>query len=582
MISNIVNVNVLVSLLKQYNINHIVMAPGASDIPVVHVIEKDNFFTCYSVVDERSLVYFALGISQRLDKPVACVCTSGTAVSNFLPGMTEAYYQDVPLVAITCDKNPNYQGQIETQKIQQVGVFGESCKKCVNLPVVKDEEELWLCERLVNEALIALTHHGRGPVQINIPIVGDICSYKDEELPKCKKIEFIEDSSSELFFKYTREYLKRFDKIMLVVGQNINFSPELINTLEKFVKHYKAMIAIDHQANLQCCGAVNTYPITELEKELSKELLPTLVVSMGNNVASYDLKYILRRAENIEHWQIDEAGRIRDVFQHLTAVFECTPLEFFNAVPYDKMVVNDYLQAWEIEKKKIEIGIPEYSSFYVMEELSKVIPENSILHLAILNSTRLMQYFNLKKGVRTYSNFGALGIDGCLSTFMGQASVTEKLAFCVIGDLSFFYDMNSAGICHRSNNIRIILLNNKGAGEFYFTIGKQKIDTIDKHIAAVNDRTAKGWIESLGYEYYAVHNKQEVSNVFKKLEGYSDKPIFVEVFIDIKLDTDVTREYYNHYRKKTATATLKEKLKEVIGDSSYNSLKKAYYKIKQS
>lgn len=126
--SVISNVNCLVALLKQYSVKNVVLAPGASDIPVIHIIETDPFFTCYSVVDERSLVYFAMGVAQNINEPVACVCTSGTAVSNFLPGITEAFYQDVPIVAITCDKNQNYQGQIETQKIEQVGIFGESVK----------------------------------------------------------------------------------------------------------------------------------------------------------------------------------------------------------------------------------------------------------------------------------------------------------------------------------------------------------------------------------------------------------------------------------------------------------------------
>ena len=246
MISNIKNVSILVSLLKEYNVKNIVLAPGASDIPIIHIIEKDNFFNCYSVVDERSMVYFAVGISQQLQAPVACVCTSGTAVSNFLPGMTEAYYRNTPIIAITGDKDQHRQGQLETQKIEQNNIFGECCKKCVNLPVVHNAEEAWYCERLINEALIELQHHGSGPVHINIPVIGDITSYSQTELPKCKKIDFIEGINCKEFCAYTQNKINEYDKIMVVVGQDINFTDKQLETLEKFIRSYNAVIAVDH------------------------------------------------------------------------------------------------------------------------------------------------------------------------------------------------------------------------------------------------------------------------------------------------------------------------------------------------
>lgn len=581
MISSIDSVNILISLLKDYKVKDVVMAPGASDIPIIHVIEKDDYFNCYSVVDERSLLYFAVGVAQQKRVPVACVCTSGTAVSNFLPGMTEAYYQNVPIIAITADKNPNFQGQIETQKIEQVGIFGESSRVSVDLPIIKDKEDVWLCERLVNEALIEMTHHGQGPVHINVPIIGDIAEYCPDELPKCKKINLIEEVSCSEFNKYTHNMIRQANKIMIVVGQDVVFEEKDIIELEKFAHNYNCVIAVDHQSNLSCYGTVNTYPVTEMEKDIDESLLPTLVISLGNNIASYDLKYILRRNENIDHWQIDECGRIRDLFQHLTAVFECSLLEFFSACNEGiNGNENSYLKRWNEECAKIKIDNLRYSSFYIAKLLAQTIPENSILHLAILNSTRLMQYFRLKDGVKTYSNFGALGIDGCLSTFMGQASVTDELAFCVIGDLSFFYDMNAAGIRHRKNNVRIILLNNTGAGEFYFTLGKEKIDTIDQHIAAVNNRVARGWVESLGYKYYAVTDEKSAQDVIGQLDKESDSPIFVEVFLDIEDDTKTTREHYLKYRSKGKMGTMKSLLKGAIGEKGYEAVKSAYHKIK--
>ena len=148
-----------------------------------------------------------------------------------------------------------------------------------------------------------------------------------------------------------------------------------------------------------------------------------------------------------------------------------------------------------------------FSNFYVAREFSKVIPNESILHTAILNSTRLMQFFKLDSSITCFSNVNAFGIDGCLPTFMGQAAATDKLAFLFIGDLSFFYGMNAAAIKHRKNNIRILVVNNGGGAEFHIMPDSNSIPTIDWHIGCAHDRSVKGWVESMGYKYLAVRDK---------------------------------------------------------------------------
>ena len=220
--SNIKNVQILIKLLKQFNIKDVVLSPGGSDIPIIHSLETDDFFNCYSVVDERNNTYFAMGLSQEKNVPVACVCTSGTAVCNFLPGITEAFYQDVPIIAITADKNPYFQGQLETQKIEQTNMFSDVVKKMVSLPVVKNAEDEWLCNRLVNEALLEVDHHGKGPVQINIPVVGDTGEFFEDEFKEERKITRIElPMQSEVWKQYSQKLQGK--KVMVVVGQNILF-----------------------------------------------------------------------------------------------------------------------------------------------------------------------------------------------------------------------------------------------------------------------------------------------------------------------------------------------------------------------
>lgn len=548
MYSNYKSVQLLIALLKKYNIRNVILSPGGSDIPIIHSLEMDEYFTCYSVVDERSAVYFGIGIAQAKNEPVACVCTSGTAVSNYLPGMTEAFYQSVPIIAITADKSPYFTGQIETQKIEQFNIFGSVSKKSVELPQCNTPDEIWYCERLIKEALIASFHHGKGPVHINIPIAGSYNEYNIKELPNVRAVDII---NCEVFNDAGKEFieiLSNAKKILIVVGQNIIFSEEDIYDIEQFYAKYNCCISVEHLSNLKCDGCVFTYPVTETGNT-QDILIPDLVISLGNNVASYGLKPFLRK-NNIKfnHWAIDEGGRFRDVFTGLSAIFECSPAYFFkyfvNHAPVDIKNNKLYYEAWQTKISGIVIQEFDFSNFYVAQRLVKIIPDNSVLHLAILNSTRIMQFFELNKNVRVFSNVGALGIDGCLSTYMGQAASTNELAFCVIGDLSFFYDMNAAGIRHLGKNVRIILLNNGGGAEFQFFMDKKVLPTLDNFICAEHRKIAKGWIESLGFDYYSAKNKVELDSIFETFINESDSPKFVEVFTSMENDSNISKEFY--------------------------------------
>jgi 2-succinyl-5-enolpyruvyl-6-hydroxy-3-cyclohexene-1-carboxylate synthase len=583
MYSTIKSIQLLTALLKKYNINKLVLSPGGSDIPIIHSLENDSFFNCHSVVDERSAVYYGIGVAQQTHSPVACICTSGTAVSNYLPGMTEAFYQDVPIVAITADKDPYRLNQLMLQKTQQVNIFESVTKKSVNLPVVRGGNDRWYCERLINEALSELDHHGTGPVHINIPIVENSAVYDCENLPQVRKINRISpDMPSEKWREYA-ERLSKYKKILVIAGQNNCFSEDDRACVEKFFEKYNCLISVEHMSNLKCNGCLMTYPLSECSMQgMFGELCPDLIISFGNNIASYKLKPMIKaHKEKFVHWQIDTAGRIRDFSDKLTDVFECTPQYFFNCfaenAPQDSKNDMTYYNMWNDDIKMLDYSsnLP-FSNMYVAKKLAEIIPDRSVLHLAILSSTRTMQFFDLKPNVKVYSNIGALGIDGCMSSFFGQASATDELAFCVVGDLSFFYDMNSAGIRGIKNNARIILLNNGGGSEFHFFMGKEKIPTINQYICAEHHKGAKGWIESLGYDYYSATTKEEVDNIIPTLAEESDRPIFVEIFTDMEEDAKLINRLFHDNRMKFGGMKLKmmEKAKSILSPSQIQKAKK--------
>ena len=552
MYSNIPSVQVMMSLLKAHDIFDVVLSPGGSDIPFVHSFEADPEFRCYSVVDERSAAYFAMGIAQEKKRACACVCTSGTAVCNYLAGVTEAFYQSVPIVVITADKNPDYQGQLETQKIEQRNIFDGVVKRSVSLPVCHDAQDRWVCNRLVNEALLELDHHGRGPVHINVPLVGTMTTFDCEELPKERVVERIEIKDNTRCWMEKIEELSRYKKILVIVGQNVDYSNKDIDNMRKFYKLFNCVFAVEHVSNVNFDGCVYTYPISEMMSTAALNILrPELVISLGNNTAAYGWKNNFRKNyKDMKSWVVNETGIVRDSYKSLTTIFECSESMFFDIISEmfedcDSEIEHTYYEMWQSEVKKIELPEFEFSNFYVAQKLTSIIPANSILHLAIQYSTRTMHYFKLAEGVKTYSNYGALGIDGCLSTFAGQAAATNALAFLVIGDLSFFYDMNAAGLNSIGKNVRIIMVNNGGGEEFRFIFNRKAFDDYkDDNICASHNKRAEGWIKSLGYDYYRASSKKEIDDIMPKLAEASEKPIFLEVFTMLGESADITKTFY--------------------------------------
>ena len=581
------SVQILIDLLKQFDVKDIVLSPGGSDIPLIHSIETDDFFTCYSVVDERSAAYFAMGVAQQKKRPCACVCTSGTAVCNYLPGITEAYYQDVPVLAITADKNPYYQGQLEIQKIEQSHIFDGVIKKSVDLPVVSCAEDEWLCNRLINEALLELTHHGNGPVHINLPVVGRTDLYDDKKLPLERKISIVDGEDETAVWQKYADKLASAKRVLFVVGQGVDFDDSCVSLMNTLYSKCNCVFAVEHLSNLDCDGCIYTYPVSEINGGSSLEkLVPDIVISIGNNLAAYNLRPFLRRHyKEMDNWLITKSHKVRDAYKCLTTIFE-THLSYFltrmiELLPSTSTNSQAYSADWNRELSLINVPEFEFSNMYIGKKVSEIVPENSILHLAILNSTRIMQYHKLAKGTVTYSNVGALGIDGCLSSFAGQAAATDSLAFLVIGDLSFFYDMNAAGLRSIAPNVRIILLNNGGGSEFHFIMGKDKIPSLNDYISAEHANIAAGWVESLGYDYYYATTKEEFDQVIERFGEPSEKPMFLEVFTDMEKDAEVIHQFYRDNAVETKATLVKKVARSLISGKNIEKIKRILSVIKE-
>ena len=604
MYSKIKNVQIIVSLLKQHNIRHIVLSAGTRHVPIAHSVENDDFFVTYSVVDERSAGYYAIGLSKQLGEPVALACTSSTATCNYTPAVAEAYYQKVPLLLLTGDRDPYNLDQLEDQMIDQVDMYRNFCRKCVDLPVVENDRDVWYCQRLVNEAILELDHHGRGPVQINFHInqsITDIADASVLELPKYNKIERLDSTSSQDEWAKKAEILKNKKNILIVVGSRNPASEELKHAIDAFESRYNCVVATEKLSNLWCSSALDSYCMAEsITGAVLRKMHIDLVVFFGGNYLSR-MKTMLRGInDSFESWIINDDGAVMDQFQNLTCIFECSPETFFEYfaelnesgkndgelygnvmamiegikdidVSSLPAIVNKYAIA-DAKFKKLpeptgdELISEDYlSSFLAMNALSKRIPEKSLMHLSILNSTRIMQLFKLRKDIQVYSNLGTDGIDGSMSTFLGQSRIeNDKACYLVIGDLSFFYDMNSVGIRNIGKNVHIMLINNGGGAEFYFSMGPQLLPNIDMHIAAAHSHKAKEWVEANGFRYYSARNAAELNAVIDEFAANDhDTPVFLEVFTEKEKDVKILKGYRRAIGQDLPAVKVARKLESV-------------------
>lgn len=564
---------IIIGLLKKYGISHCVLSAGSRNVPFVHSVEEDPYFHCYSVVDERSAAYFALGLSQEINEPVVISCTSSTATCNYWPAVAEAFYQGVPLIVLTSDRDPARLGQWEDQMIDQVGMYDRHVRKSVNLPILEGEDkdgEIF-CQRLVNEALLELNHHGTGPVHINIPMKSYNTQFYAKELMPVIKIDrlCLEDDSSQWHNKVNT--LKKAKRILVTCGQQSFVTDRLQKGLKAFFERYNAVIAIEHMSNIELEEGINTNVCMDVRfatTQKVEELLPDIVISFGGQVFSGLKEQLKNNCGKFEHWLIQEDGRVVDLYKSITTIFECTPEYFFDLCcqESDTSIYNDRKYYSKFKEYADSVGIPEFtwSHIYAIKNVVERIPEHSILHLSINDSIRIANFFKLKSDIKTYANIGTHGIDGCMSSFFGQAIVSDRQAYLIIGDLAFFYDMNAIRLRHIRNNCHILLINNEGGSEFYYN-GIWQNESSDLHTTARHHTKAEGWVKSNNYIYLCAHDKESFQESLKTfMRDDLNSPVLLEVFTEMKSDANAIHNYYDMYRPRDVKAETIKKTKQLI------------------
>ena len=538
MYSNKENINILTSLLVAHGVRRAVVCPGSRNAPIVHNLVKSDAISCYPVTDERSAGFYALGMA-LLDGDAVAVCvTSGSALLNLLPAVAEAYYQHIPLIVISADRPLAWIDQQDGQTIRQQNALADFVKKAVTLNEPTDETQRWHCNRLANEALLATNHHGVGPVHINVPLSEPLFKYDVATLPNERTISRC--TSSKLTATALNDLMADFrkaEKPMIVLGQ---MPPGSVNA--SLVKALEGQAVVVSEVLSYLGGLQNADELLATCAETAP-YTPDFVLYMGGHLIGKNLKSLLRQMHNAPQWLVNKGGEVVDTFMNLTAIVEAKPNEVLSLM-VQMMQQTDakqheertkaFRQLWQTGhnayREQLNQAAPTFSEGYAVlcfEQQLQQTNQPFEVHYANSLSVRLA---NKHAQHHVWCNRGVNGIEGSLSTAAGMSLATQANVYCVIGDLSFFYDQNALWNTRLRGNLRILLLNNGGGKIFQHVKGMPADDIQATFVPATHNTSAQGICQQNGARHLLVNDIETLQKGIAELIGYGgNRPFVLEV-----------------------------------------------------
>lgn len=580
---------IVLSLLKAHGVKKVVASPGATNIPIVGSIQNDPFFEVYSCVDERSAAYMACGLAEESGEIVAISCTGATASRNYMPALTEAFYRKLPILAITSFNGNKLLGNLVPQNLDRTTLPNDIAKLSVQLPIIKDSSDEEHCNLLVNKAILECTRNGGGPVHINLTTTYK-GTFNTKTLPRERVIK--------RFSAECKLPILDSDKVALFVGSHRKFTDNEVSKIERFCEKTGAVVLCDHTSGYagkyRVQSALVASNITK-HNPVWKELRPQVVIHLGEVSGDYPGTRVMMEAKYV--WRVSEDGEVRDRSGKLKYVYQGSISSFLERIQPELKSENSLYEKWKKIDLELRKNIPElpFSNPWIAKSLVNKIPKGSYISLAILNTLRSWNLFELDSSVSSFSNVGGFGIDGCVSSMLGASFCnSEKLYYSIVGDLAFFYDVNSIANRHIKNNVRIMIINNGCGTEFaisshtgaqfgdatsdyisaggHFGAGKNSESKVLEEKSRMELSLAEAWSLKLGYTYLCASNKSEFE---RNIEIFTcdnhDKPIIFECFTNSN-DEDVALKILS-----TLSKSNKEKwiniAKTIIPESAVNKIK---------
>jgi len=574
------NVQIVISLLKAHGIHRVIASPGTTNMTFVVSIQNDPWFQIWSSVDERSAAYLACGMAAETGEPVVLSCTGATASRNYMPGLTEAYYRKLPVLAITSTRGNHRIGHLVDQQIDRRITPNDITMESVTVPMVKDEDDERLCEIEANKAILALTLNGGGPAHINM-YTSYSKNFSVKELPQANAI-----------YRYTPydelPTIPQNERIAVFVGSHSNFTTKLVEAIDRFCATYDAVVFCDHTSGYRGKYEVHYQICFGQQKYVS----PLKNVSLCIHIGEVSGSQYLPSFSNV--WRVSPDGELRDTWGKLRRVFMMSEEEFFNHYSKDGFNHSEYLSALNEEIDSITTKIPNlpFSNIWMSQYIHSRLPKGCELHLGIYHSLRSYNFFKLPSDIQAKCNVGGFGIDGGLSTMIGASFANpDKLFFGVFGDLAFFYDMNVVGNRHVGNNVRILLINNGKGNEFrnYLHpccfLGEEADDYVaaSRHFGNKSTTLVKNYADNLGYEYMMADSKESFLAVIDRFLSpvVTNHPLFFEVFTETQNESDALEQILNIVEENgsgfsiitKAKSALKKVIRDTLGENRIKAVK---------
>lgn len=538
----------IIEICLAQGVTHIVISPGSRNAPLTIGFVNNPEFTCYSVADERSAAFFALGIAQQTKKPVALICTSGSALLNYYPAFAEAFYSQIPLVVISADRPLDKIDIGDGQTIRQENVFQNHSLYNANLVEGASSENDFKITEAIHFSII-----NKGPVHINAPFEEPLYETVNELSVNVTSFAKANETPIDTMINWSEwaTIWNSSKKKLVLVGVN---DPNSIDTpiIDFLANDSSVVVMTETTSNLHHSSFITTIDtiITPFSSSDFEIFQPEILVTFGGMVVSKRIKAALRKYQPKHHWHIDSL-RAYNTFGCLTEHFQVNPNTFFSHfIPLVKPIESDYFSHFEAVNQLRKVKTSNYlskipfSDFKVFEKIIQHLPINSHLQIGNSSAIRYAQLMAIHPSIEVFCNRGTSGIDGSTSTAIGAAVANDKPTVLITGDVSFLYDSNALWNNYIPKNFKIILINNGGGGIFRILPGHDETPVFNTFFETSHCLTAENLAKMYDFDYAIASDESSLETKIKQLYSNNNKPFILEVFTPTRENDKVLLQFF--------------------------------------
>lgn len=553
----------IAAALNTFGISQVVTSPGSRNAPLIMAVQRHPALHVYSVIDERSAAFIALGMAEISAKPVALICTSGTALLNYAPAVAEAYYKNIPLIVISADRPREWIDQADSQTMRQPGALANIVKGSYAIKgEAENENDKWYVNRTINDAIINATHNYPGPIHLNVALDAPLTTETEcgnyEQFRKISCITLPNSLPTTMARELCAELCNK--KILIVGGFQqpvaaVNRSMSILATLPNVAIMAEAL------ANIHCHNIITNVDATlaSISQKDYDTLRPDILITFGGAIVSATLKTFLRNIHPTEHWHVGKTPNVVDCYKSLTRRVDITPEGFFpkmatSLAHLTKIGKNSdaYAQQWQAKATQCEnatsIFRKNWNGPHAVQKIINAMPSNWNLQVSNGMSVRYAQLSNTLRVHRIDGNRGVSGIDGSVSTAVGAAINYSKPTLLITGDMSLQYDLGALTSNYITPNLKIVVMNNNGGGIFHFVKTTATLPELPQLFNGMMKLPVKQLAEAFGFKYLCANDYATLKTAFAQLIKTDNQPVMMEVITDSHTDAEIMKEFYEQYK----------------------------------